>query len=708
MIIRFLVSLLLIGVLANNFSNAQNVNLYLEDFESDGNNSRYFLSHQFYDFPLGSYFGRGTLAQLNQLPGGITGLGGSHLVGAEDLDRSASGPSNGIVSFTTRPIRVDSFAQIIFGFKLGARSANNYDFYTGSNNDWVDVDFRYDGGAWTRLMQFRNGPIPTTNSQRIFRDNDLDNLGGDQAQDSVLSESMIFFSDTTLVTGDSVEFRIRLRCNSSSEELFFDQVTLIGVPSVVLPPTLNRMLYQYMGYTTDNLQDNLWCTVNGLATAYEFEVSGSGFTTQNIVNPTNKLNLTQVPGMTYNRTYNLRHRIITSGGPGVWSDAYYGFWTINVSPAAVPVVMSPLCGGTINLLSDEINFTRIGNATNYRLNVSGPNSFTGTDTLNSTNNEFTLASLGATEAGTYQVQVSAEIGGVFQAFSSTCNVTLASLTPQISILSNNCGGIVTNLNKGFYTEDVPSVEYYEWRLRGDGDPITQLIIQNNGRLVRISDFPSIEYNETYTLDVRYRVNGLNAPFGPDCIFTLAAPTLNVRKPSCGSTITDSLDVIWTTPIGGATYEYSVFNGFFDTLIQSSAPYLVFNQLNNAFDLSTINVSIRPIISGLTTTFGDTCTFTYTQARMSGGKRASQIFANDNANEIGIYPNPNSGYFALSGNTKNITEVKLYNLQGKNLKSWTKIDLESGNLYMDELPDGQYLLKVLQSDQSTDIHRLIKF
>ncbi|QNL20581.1 T9SS type A sorting domain-containing protein [Hyphobacterium sp. CCMP332] len=708
MLIRYSTALFICLILFTLNASSQNVNVYVEDFETDGNNSRYTLSHQFYDFGISSYFGRGTLAQFTGLPSGITGLNGSYLVAAEDLDRSTSGPSDGVVTFTTRQIKVDSFSDLIFIFKLGARSANNYDFFAGSNRDWLDVDVRYDGGSWTRLMQFRNGPTASTNSQRMYRDNDLDNLGGEQAQDSILSETMQAFRDTTAVTGDTAEFRIRLRCNSSSEELFFDQIVVKGIPLNTPPSTLNRMLYQYMGYTTNNLQDNLYCTTNGSATSYEFEISGTGFTTQNIVNTTNKFNLTEVTGMTYNRTYNLRHRIITSGGPGVWSDAYYGLWTINVLTAQLPQVMAPQCGGNITLLSDQIDFERIGNATNYRLNVTGPSAFAATDTLNSTNNEFTLADLGATEAGDYDIQVSAFVDGSWQAFGSTCTVTLSSLTPQISLLSSDCGGIVTNKAQLFYTENVANAEYYEWRIRGDGDPIVQLIVQTNERKMRISDlFPTATYGEDYTLDVRYRVNSMNAPFGPNCDITLSAPTINIRKPTCGSTITDSLDRIWTFPVADASYEYSVYNTFFDTLITSSAPYLVFNQLDDSYDLSTINISVRPIITGETTTFGDTCTYTYTQARMAGGKRASEVLFGLNASENKVFPNPNSGHFSITGNLDEIEMVSIFDLRGKKLMAWNEADIASGLFVIEDFPNGQYILRIIKTDKSSSIHRLIK-
>ncbi len=708
MLIRYASALFVCLILFTLNASSQNINVYVEDFETDGNNSRYFLSHQFYDFGISSYFGRGTLAQFSGLPSGVSGVSGSYLMAAEDLDRSTSGPSDGVVTFTTREIKVDSFSDLIFIFKMGARSANNYDFFSGSNRDFLDVDVRYDGGTWTRLMNFRNGPTASTNSQRMYQDSDLDNLGGEQTQDSILSETMLSFRDTTAVTGDTAEFRIRLRCNSSSEELFFDQIVVKGIPLNTPSTTLNRMLYQYMGFTTNNLQNTLWCTTNGSATSYEFEISGSGFTTQNVVSTSNKFNLTDVTGITYNRTYNLRHRIITGGGPGVWSDAYYGLWTINVLTAQRPQVMAPLCGGNISLLSDQIDFERIGNATNYRLNVDGPSAFSATDTLNSSNNEFTLADLGATDAGTYSISISAFVEGSWQSFGDTCDVTLASLTPQISLLSSDCGGTVTNKAQLFYTENVANAEYYEWRIRGDGDPILQQIVQTNDRKMRISDlFPSATYGEDYTLDVRYRVNSMNAPFGPDCDITLSAPTINMRKPTCGSVITDSLDRLWTFPVSDATYEYSVYNTFFDTLIQSSAPYLVFNQLDDSYDLSTINMSVRPIITGETTNFGDTCTYTYSQARLAGGKQAAELLFGLNKSENKVYPNPNTGQFSITGNLNEIETVSIYDLRGKKLISWSESEISSGQFFIENLPNGQYILRIIKSDKSLGIHRLIK-
>lgn len=65
----------------------------------------------------------------------------------------------------------------------------------------------------------------------------------------------------------------------------------------------------------------------------------------------------------------------------------------------------------------------------------------------------------------------------------------------------------------------------------------------------------------------------------------------------------------------------------------------------------------------------------------------------NPPKISVYPNPTSDFFAVS-NSEGILELKIYNLVGKEMRSF---DVEDGLKYnISDLPNGMYLIQLINN------------
>jgi len=74
------------------------------------------------------------------------------------------------------------------------------------------------------------------------------------------------------------------------------------------------------------------------------------------------------------------------------------------------------------------------------------------------------------------------------------------------------------------------------------------------------------------------------------------------------------------------------------------------------------------------------------------------------NPVSVFPNPNTGIFKINGSENGILTVKVFNLQGKLLKSFeNNIDNEFN---LSDFRQGMYLIYILKDEQLIQIKKII--
>ena len=130
------------------------------------------------------------------------------------------------------PVDVSAVDAVSISFLAGANSAGTYENDGSNNVDFLRLQYRLDGGAYQNCVAFAG--ISNSGSPRpIARDVDADGFGDLAGND--LGESMTRYECEGVVdvTGASLmDVRITARTTASSEQLFFDDVTVTEVPNI--------------------------------------------------------------------------------------------------------------------------------------------------------------------------------------------------------------------------------------------------------------------------------------------------------------------------------------------------------------------------------------------------------------------------------------------------------------------------------------------
>ncbi len=138
------------------FLNAQSTVFYLESFETEGSGLRYTLSH---NFDAGnSYFKRGQLSNFGgmSIRSKISNLHGEYFVGVEDANGAPGSPGNAVVFINSEVIDISDYDDLLIDISIAADDRSVYEPFRFSNGDYVTLEYRIDGGVWTRALYFRN------------------------------------------------------------------------------------------------------------------------------------------------------------------------------------------------------------------------------------------------------------------------------------------------------------------------------------------------------------------------------------------------------------------------------------------------------------------------------------------------------------------------------------------------------------------------
>ena len=139
--------------------------------------------------------------------------------------------------------------------------------------------------------------------------------------------------------------------------------------------------------------------------------------------------------------------------------------------------------------------------------------------------------------------------------------------------------------------------------------------------------------------------------------------------------------------------YYKFNQGFDTVNNSSVTTLIdelgnYNGTLNGFALTGATSNWK---AGSSITTGNTC------ATLSNSDF-------ETTSNFKVYPNPSKGIFNI--NTEEVLAIEIYDIVGKLVKT-TKLEIGTSSVDISNLNSGVYLLKTINSENKSQVFKLIK-
>lgn len=176
-------------------------------------------------------------------------------------------------------------------------------------------------------------------------------------------------------------------------------------------------------------------------------------------------------------------------------------------------------------------------------------------------------------SNTYKVRVRTWVGNTsnVSAYHPTlCYVVTPAAISKVQV--SQCNTTLTSLYTPIYADNIVGAQAFEYQLTKLPVGTTETFQKNSGTLNAFSlgDFSNsfIDYNTTYEVRVRVKVNGVFGPFGTMCTITTpnTIPTSQITN-YCGSTIPFLNQALVANQIPGAeAYKFEVTNGINTTEI----------------------------------------------------------------------------------------------------------------------------------------------
>ncbi|QTN37963.1 hypothetical protein HZ996_02015 [Cryomorphaceae bacterium] len=221
--------------------------LWLESFETDGDGGMRYQSSSAFNDGLNDHFQRTDGSDISNVSGPYLGALGSHYWAAEDTDDNG-GDGLDEKSIVFPSIDISGYEQLVFSGLFaagneGGPGASNYDA-----SDYIRVYYSLNGGAtWQNVLWCSYENHGDGSNEPMGLDLDFDGQA-DTIGIHRLSRTFQLFS-VSIPAGDSVQFRIEVHAESSSEELAFDALRLEGNPVLSAVPYATNALHH---------TDSLW------------------------------------------------------------------------------------------------------------------------------------------------------------------------------------------------------------------------------------------------------------------------------------------------------------------------------------------------------------------------------------------------------------------------------------------------------------------
>ncbi|MCI5058086.1 MAG: zinc-dependent metalloprotease [Flavobacteriales bacterium] len=304
-----------------------------------------------------------------------------------------------------------------------------------------------------------------------------------------------------------------------------------GNTCVVTTPPLSsipepELISSDCGITLSDITEVIYCEAIQGATNYEWNIENSGlginFTGQ-IGNAYNGYRLSWVPGIQLGASYNVRIKAFIGG---TWGD--YGNICVVTTPSSTSIptteVSTAYCGSTISTFGETINCNPVSGATDYEWNI--VNAGQGINYTTQTGSSYTGFKLswvpGSQLGSNYDVQVKAQVGGVWGDYGNVCTVStpLANAHPTTNVQTSDCGITVSAMSEVIYCDEIVGATSYDWNIQNAGLGVDETINSGSSyRGFRLTWLPNVQLNTTYDVRVRAHVGGGVISYGATCQVT---------------------------------------------------------------------------------------------------------------------------------------------------------------------------------------------
>ncbi|MBU3029228.1 ExeM/NucH family extracellular endonuclease [Paracoccus marinaquae] len=213
--------------------------LHEEDFETDGNGTRYTTSVTEFSDGSGDYFTRTDGSTIGSFVA-FGGISGASYFAAQDLD-GEGGPAS--ASLTLAPIDITGATDLTITGLFAEDAASD------GAQDWdadalVHIEASIDGGPWVKVLQFASQGA--TNSQPGL-DSDFDGI----ADGPALTDAFTAFGASIAGSGASLSLRITAEnLEAGDEDIAFDLLRVSGELAAAEVVALNETFDSGAGFTT--------------------------------------------------------------------------------------------------------------------------------------------------------------------------------------------------------------------------------------------------------------------------------------------------------------------------------------------------------------------------------------------------------------------------------------------------------------------------
>jgi hypothetical protein len=323
-----------------------------------------------------------------------------------------------------------------------------------------------------------------------------------------------------------LQYNVEVRTRQTLNESFGDPGQVCFVKLAIPTTTMSNA---DCGRTINYLQqDTLHANVIPYAEAYRYRIVNGGTTIiDSVMNLTtyNGITLRKFPGVEYCKTYQISVQVKLNG--------YWSQWGI---PCTITTTCNPttelrpffLTNPTISSCGTNIYFNTILFSTLYEYSIIGGDI---NETYQSVSSGFKLQQLvqvnQVTYNTTYQIKCRVYLNGVWQPWGPTGNITLMTTTQ----LNGYCNQSIPSTGTNIYAIGVGCAQDYRFRINGSGvsNVVHNPLIMTN--CFRLNQIAGIQFNQTYTVEVSYLVNGVWSVYGPQCTLTTPMAIVPIISPN---------------------------------------------------------------------------------------------------------------------------------------------------------------------------------
>ena len=290
--------------------------------------------------------------------------------------------------------------------------------------------------------------------------------------------------------------------------------------------------------------------------------------------------------------------------------------------------------------------------------------------------------------------------------SPTFAVTVAIGTGVTNVIPSQCGVTLDAYNSIVYANLVPGAQRYSFRVTHTGT--NQVIVKEYVlRNLYLSSLSFYEYDQSYSIEVAVRRNGIWEPYGVACTVSTPVALTQVRATQCNQMLATSNTLVYADLVSAVLgYRFKVINltTLSEQIIDRPIRTFPFGLVTDYSDSTVYSVEVAVLnTDGNYLPYGPLCTVTTPGEVREQSKEVKAEFM------VVGYPNPFSENFKLnltSNSTESIT-VSVYDMLGRTID--TKVvnaqdieNFEIGSGY----PNGVYNVIVSQGD-SVQTVRMVK-